>query len=85
MFGKPMPLNTDSAVLAKEPLSASAEHNAREVGPKLEALHEVAVDNAMRSAARHASRHDRGAMITNYTAGDKALLRDLTTKKKARS
>jgi transposase InsO family protein len=81
LFGKPMPLSIDWAVLAKEPLTASAEHYAREVGPKLEALYQVAVENATRSAARHASRHDRNAIAPNYAVGDKVLLRDQQRKR----
>jgi hypothetical protein len=81
MFGKPMPLSIDWAVLAKEPLTASVKHYAREVGPKIEALYQVAVENATHSATRHARQHDRDAIVPNYVAGDKVLLRDLTTKK----
>jgi hypothetical protein len=76
-----MPQSVDWAIIARESLTAIAEQYAHEVGSKLEAMYQVTVENVTRSAARHAQRHDRNAVIPDYAVGDKVMLRDPTTKK----
>lgn len=74
MFGRPMPLSIDWAMIT------SVEQYAREASPTLEAMYRVAVENVTRSAARLAQRQDRNAAVPDYAAGNKVLMHNPTTK-----
>jgi hypothetical protein len=81
MFRRPMRLATDWSLSAPGPVTPSAVQYAREIGPKLDVLHQIAMTNADDSAARHRRAHNEGAMPPPYAAGDKVLLRDTRVKK----
>jgi hypothetical protein len=76
-----MRLATDWFLSAPGPVTPSAVQYAREIGPKLDVLHQIAMTNADDSAARHRRAHNEGAMPPPYAAGDKVLLRDTKVKK----
>jgi hypothetical protein len=54
---------------------------AREIRPKLEVLHQIAMIIAESSAARHRQARNEEAKPPPYAAGDKVLLRDTRVKK----
>jgi hypothetical protein len=81
MFGRPMRLAIDWSLSTPELTTPSAVQYAREIGPKLEVLHQIAMTNAEGSAARHGQTRNEEAKPPPYAAGDKVLLRDTRVKK----
>jgi transposase InsO family protein len=81
VFGRPMKMNIDWLLPTSETPVTNAEQYAREIAPKLEILHKIAMENAAYSAGRHRIRHDEGATVPRYAVGDKVLLLDVTLKK----
>jgi hypothetical protein len=81
MFGRPMRLAIDWSISTPELTTPSAVQYAREIGPKLEVLHQIAMTNAESSAARHRQVRNEEAKPPPYAAGDKVLLRDTRVKK----
>jgi hypothetical protein len=81
LFGRPMRLAIDWSLMAGDPTIPSVQHYAREIGPKLEILHQIAMSNVQDSAARHSRRRNEAAEPPKYAAGDKVLLHDPRVKK----
>ena len=81
VFGSPMPLAIDYSLLDGETISTNLADHAAIIRPKLEAIRQVAMENARLSAERHVSRHNLGADDPAFKVGDKILLHDPTTKK----
>jgi hypothetical protein len=76
-----MRLAIDWSLSTPELTTPSAVQYAREIGPKLEVLHQIAMTNAEGSAARHRQACNEAAKPPPYAAGDKVLLRDTRVKK----
>jgi hypothetical protein len=76
-----MRLAIDWTLMAGDPTIPSVQHYAREIGPKLEILHQIAMSNVQDSAARHSRRRNEAAEPPKYAAGDKVLLHDPRVKK----
>jgi hypothetical protein len=81
LFGRPMRLAIDWTLMAGDPTIPSVQHYAREIGPKLEILHQIAMSNVQDSAASHSRRRNEAAEPPKYAAGDKVLLHDPRVKK----
>jgi hypothetical protein len=81
LFGRPMRLAIDWSLMAGDPTIPSVQHYAREMGPKLEILHQIVMGNVRDSAARHSRRRNEAAEPPKYAAGDKVLLHDPRVKK----
>jgi hypothetical protein len=81
LFGRPMRLAIDWTLMAGDPSIPGVQEYAREIGPKLEILHQTAMNNAQDSAARHSRRHNEAADPPKYAAGDKVRLHDPRVKK----
>ena len=81
IFGRPMKLAIDWSMAAIEDTTPGAVQYAREIGPKLEVLHKIAMTNVEDSAARHRKLHNEAAKLPPYAVGDKVLLRDTRVRK----
>ncbi|HSN23100.1 MAG TPA: RNase H-like domain-containing protein, partial [Methylomicrobium sp.] len=81
IFGKPMPTSLDWALAPTEQATPGAEQYALEIGPKLEAMRKIAMENVADSAVRQRRPHNEDAQPPTFKEGDKVLLRDLTVKK----
>jgi hypothetical protein len=81
MFGRPMRLAIDWSLSMPELTTPSVVQYAREIGPKLEVLHQTAMTNVGGCAARHRQARNEEAKPLPYAAGDKVLLRDTRAKK----
>ena len=81
IFGRPMRLAIDWSLAAMDDSTPSAVQYAREIGPKLEVLHNIAMTNAEDSAARHRQARNETAKLPPYATGDKVLLKDTRVRK----
>jgi hypothetical protein len=66
VFGRPMKMKIDCIdwlLPTSETPVTSAEQYAREIAPKLEILHKIAMENAADSAGRHRIKHDEGVLF----------------------
>jgi transposase InsO family protein len=63
IFGQPMRLNIDWTMPTADLTVTSAQQYAKEIAPKLEVLHKIAMENATDSTTRHRLRHDQKAMM----------------------
>jgi O-acetyl-ADP-ribose deacetylase (regulator of RNase III)/transposase InsO family protein len=80
LFGRPFPLLIDRALMLDE-LVGTPEQYAADIRPKLQVLHQVAMENALDSAANHARRYNSTATPPPFVVGDKVLLFTPVTKK----
>jgi transposase InsO family protein len=80
LYGKPMTMFLDASLLAETEDSPSLTVYRNEVAPKLDILHELAMQNAAESASRQRDKRNVGAIPPSYKIGDKVLLHDTSTK-----
>ena len=66
-------------LMLEEPTVASPEAYARDIRPRLEILHQIAVENARDSAIRHALAKNQGASPPTFKEADKVLLSNSVT------
>lgn len=81
LFGKPMTLAIDWGLIGSDEMISSAQAYSASIKPKLEILHQIAIENAMDSAERHAQAHNSDSSPPTFKAGDKILLFNPVTKK----
>jgi O-acetyl-ADP-ribose deacetylase (regulator of RNase III) len=74
IFGRKMPLACDIALMNEPPLIPSADFYASDIKPKLEILHEIAMQCSAENAARHCDSHNENAVTPTFKTGDKVLL-----------
>jgi O-acetyl-ADP-ribose deacetylase (regulator of RNase III) len=80
MFGKRMPLAVDISLMPTTPTVSSPEAYAREIGPKLEILRHIAMQNVEENASRQRDSRNKTAVTPTYKAGDIVLLHDTRVK-----
>lgn len=81
IFGKPKPLALDWSLLSEDSTTPSVEAYMRDIRPKLQILHHIAMENARDSALMHARRINDKANPPSFQTGDKVLLFNPTVKK----
>jgi hypothetical protein len=80
LYGRPFPLIIDRALMLDE-LVGTPEQYAADIRPKLQVLHQVAMENALDSAAHHAQRYNSTATPPTFKVNDRVLLFTPVTKK----
>jgi O-acetyl-ADP-ribose deacetylase (regulator of RNase III) len=80
LYGRPMIMFCDAGLLAETADSPSLTAYRNEVAPKLETLHELAMQNAAESASRQRDKRNVGSIPPSYKMADKVLLHDTSTK-----
>jgi hypothetical protein len=76
VFDQPMQLFIDHNLLSDKTDAPSSQAYIRDVAPKLTILHELAMQNATESAARHKEIRNKGAQPPSFKVGDQVLLHD---------
>lgn len=76
-----MPLAIDWGLMTGEPTVPSVEAYMADIKPKLQILHDIALENAFDSAHAKARRVNKKAVAPSFKAGDKVLLFNSTVKK----
>lgn len=76
-----MPLAIDISLMPTTPTVSSPEAYAREIGPKLEILRHIAMQNVDENASRQRDSRNKTAVTPTYKAGDIVLLHDPRVKK----
>ena len=79
IFGRRMITPIEWNLMLEEPTVASPEAYARDIRPRLEILHQIAVENARDSAIRHALAKNQGASPPTFKEADKVLLSNSVT------
>jgi hypothetical protein len=80
LYGRPMVMFCDASLLTETADSPSLTAYRKEVAPKLEILHEIAMQNAAESASRQRDKRNVGSIPPSYKVADKVLLHDTSTK-----
>jgi hypothetical protein len=80
LYGRPMIMFCDAGLLTETADSPSLTAYRKEVAPKLEILHELAMQNAAGSASRQRDKRNVGSIPPSYKVADKDLLYDTSTK-----
>jgi O-acetyl-ADP-ribose deacetylase (regulator of RNase III)/transposase InsO family protein len=80
LYGRPMTMFLDAGLLAETEDSPSLTAYRKEVAPKLEILHDLAMQNAAESASRQRDKRNVGSKPPSYKVADKVLLHDTSTK-----
>jgi hypothetical protein len=80
LYGRPMIMFCDASLLAETDDSPSLTAYRKEVAPKLEILHELAMQNAAESASKQRDKKNVGSIPPSYKVADKVLLHDTSTK-----
>jgi O-acetyl-ADP-ribose deacetylase (regulator of RNase III) len=80
LHGRPMVMFCDASLLTETADSPSLTAYRKEVAPKLEILHEIAMQNADESARRQRDKRNVGSIPPSYKVADKVLSHDISTK-----
>jgi len=80
LHGRPFPLIIDRALMLDE-LVGTSEQYAADIRPKLQVLHQVAIENSLDSATHHAQRYNSTATPPTYKVNDRVLLFTPVTKR----
>jgi O-acetyl-ADP-ribose deacetylase (regulator of RNase III)/transposase InsO family protein len=80
LYGKPMPLPWDIALMETPPTITSLEAYTEDIRQKIEIFQATAVQNATDSAARHRDARNKTTSAPQFKTGDKVLLQNEAVK-----